>query len=214
MKLYPIMINLEDKLVAVIGGGEVAMRKVSDLLSAGASVKVVSPEINEGIIHLLEENPNRLEIVKRKYEHGDIENATLVFSATDSMEVNRHVFEESKERNLFINAADDPPNCSFYIPSFIRKGDLIMALTTSGTSPSMAARLRRELEKLIPDNIERVLKSLNIARNMLKGDSAFSHLDFNSRGGLLKSIVNSDELLEKISNIKEDDEMRKFLNSI
>ncbi len=210
MKLYPIMVNMSNKPAVIIGGGEVAARKVSDLLDAGALVKVVSPDFNEEIIKASEFQCSKLVLIKRKYEKNDLEGAFIVFSATNDAKVNAEVFREAEERGILINAVDDPPNCSFYIPSFVRKGDLLIALSTAGASPAMAARLRREIEKHIPEDIDLVLEKLKTARTLLKEDEFFNTLDSSDRGTILKKIVNEDKLLE-VMNSCSDDEMVDFL---
>jgi precorrin-2 dehydrogenase/sirohydrochlorin ferrochelatase len=121
MNLYPIMINLEGRTVAIIGAGAVALRKARDLLDSGAIVRVISPRFHEGFSALRDEFPGRMECLERPYSRGDLEGVMLVFSATSSSEVNALVFAEAMERNILINAVDDPPNCSFYIPSFVRR---------------------------------------------------------------------------------------------
>jgi len=215
MKLYPIMLNMSGKLAVIIGGGDVAVRKLLDLIDAGADIKIISPEFNDDIIKTSESFKDRVVLVKRKYEKNDLNGAMLVFSATNNPDVNREIFNEAKEKNILINAVDDPPNCSFYIPSFIRKGDLIFSISTSGASPAMAARLRREMEKHIPENIELILERLNKARTLLKEDKNFSGLDSSQRGEILKKITNSDKLIaELISCGDGDEEMIKFLSGL
>lgn len=214
MNLYPVMINLEDRLVTVIGAGEVSLRKVEDLLETGARVRVISPVFHSGFKALGENFPGRIECLEREYREGDLDGAALVFSATNDGGVNASVFTEATERNILINAVDDPPNCSFFIPSFIRRGDLLMALSTSGASPSMAARLRRSLESHIPENIEGVLASLRAARELLKNDDAFGGMDFEKRGAILKKVVNDDGLLESLGSAHTAGRLRKFLISL
>jgi precorrin-2 dehydrogenase/sirohydrochlorin ferrochelatase len=210
MKLYPVMLNINGRQAIVIGGGEVAARKVSDLLDAGATVKVISPEFNREIFALSNQYSPRLELVKKVYEKNDLSGAVLVFSATNDPQVNALVFAEAEDKCIMINAVDDPPNCSFYVPSFVRKGDLIFSLSTGGASPAMAARLRREIEKHIPSGIDMILEKLKQARTILKGDRAFSGMDSSQRGFILKQIVNDDKLLEELRSCSID-ELAGFL---
>ncbi len=197
MKLYPVLLNIEGRLAVVVGGGEVALRKVLDLLDAGARVKLISPRIHPDLATAFNANPDALRLERREYRDGDLADAALVFAATDSAVVNRTVFEEAGRRGIFINSADDPPNCSFYLPSSVRRGDFLMAVSTSGASPAYAARLRRALEKAIPENIDDILAALREARRVLQEDAAFDDLDFSARGELLKRIVADDALLER-----------------
>jgi len=210
MKLYPIMLNMSGQQAVIIGGGDVALRKLSDLIDAGADIKIISPEFNDEIIKVSESFKGRVTLIKRKYEKNDLDGSLLVFSATNDTDVNREIFNEVKEKNILINAVDDPPNCSFYIPSFIRKGVLIFAISTSGASPAMAARLRRELEKHIPENIEIMLERLNKARTLLKEDKSFSDMDSSQRGEILKGITSNDQLLTSLILCK-DEEVKDFL---
>lgn len=212
MKLYPVMVNMEGRLAVVVGGGGVAARKTADLLESGAKVKVVSPEINNEIVELVKDN--ELEIVKREYEYGDLDGAALVFSATNDRSVNELVFMEAEGRNIFINAVDDPENCSFYVPSFTRKGDFLFALSTAGAAPAYAARIRRELEKQIPEEIDILLDKLRRAREILKNDNIFSDLESPERGEILKKVANSDELLDSLKCCKDDEDIINCLSGV
>ncbi len=210
MKLYPVMMNLENRLTLVIGGGNVAARKMADLFEAGAFIRVVSPDFVPEIIKMKELNPTRFELVKRKYVKGDLQGAVLVFCATDVREVNEAVYAEARELGILVNAVDDPPNCSFYVPSFGRRGDLVFALSTSGASPAMAAKLRRMLEDMLPNEVEEMLQVLRRGREILKTDNSFKHIDSDSRGKLLKKIVNDEKLLLKLISCTSDNEIISF----
>ena len=212
MTLYPIMLNMSGQQAVIIGGGDVAVRKLSDLIFAGANIKIISPEFNDEIIKVSELFKDRITLIKRKYEKNDLDAALLVFSATNDADINREIFNDAKERNILINAADDPSNCSFYIPSFIRRGDLILSVSTSGASPAMAARLRREIEKHIPENIEIILERLNKARILLKEDKAFYNIDSSQRGEILKKITYSDQLLESLISCKDEEENKEMID--
>jgi len=214
MKLYPLMLNIEGKTVVIVGGGRVALRKARDLLEAGAGLKIISPDVHDDIRALKDEKDNSVEIISREYNDGDLEGASLVFSATDDSRVNRNVFLEAGRRGIFINSADDPPNCSFFVPSFFRRGDLILALSTSGASPGMAARLRREIETIIPGNVEEILESLKAARDILKGDEAFTAMTSSMRGSLLKKVVKDDDLLNKLVEAGKNNLIKEFLQNI
>ena len=211
MKLYPVFMNLEKHLAVIIGGGEVAYRKLKDLLNADANVKIIAPEIHEGIKLLQKNLPDSIEILQRKYKHGDLADACIVFAATGDADANKAIYLESEERKILMNSADDPENCSFYVPSIIRKGDLLVAVSTSGNSPAMAARLRRALEEKIPENIENILSALNDARDILKN---MEKLNQAQRGDILKKIVNDDSLLEDLVKHRENSTLPSFFNCI
>jgi precorrin-2 dehydrogenase/sirohydrochlorin ferrochelatase len=197
MKLYSAMLNIEGRLAVVIGGGVIAYRKCADLIDAGAKVKLVSPKVCDEI-NSLAEATGRISVHVREYREGDLEDACLAVSATDSPDVNRRVFEEADAANIFVNAVDDPPNCSFIVPSTIKRGDLIVSVSTSGASPTMAARIRKSIEEVIPDDIEETLRAFRTARDMLKSEPEFSALDFNARGAVIKQISADMEQIEEL----------------
>ncbi len=214
MALYPILLNITGRLAVVIGGGDVALRKVRDLVEAGARVRIVSPEVHAEINTIAAGNPGLVEIVRREYRHGDLDKAVLAFSAAGAAAVNREVFSEAEERGIFINAADDPPNCSFFLPSFVRRGDLILAVSTGGASPAMAAKLRRMLEQYISDDIEAVLDALRESRIVLQTGPEFARLSFSDRGAVMKKLVNDDELLARLVRAYHDNILADFLSGL
>lgn len=198
MKLYPVMLNISGKKVLVIGGGSVAARKVRDLVECGALVTVVAPSVDEAITGMNNSYPGKIQIRQREYIKGDCEGALMVFSATDDERVNRLVFRHAEEMKILINAVDDPPNCTFFVPSWFHRDGLIISVSTGGISPSMAARIRRDIEKIIPDSIEITLAALQQARVLLREDDEFQDLSSETRGKILKQIVTNDELLDEL----------------
>jgi precorrin-2 dehydrogenase/sirohydrochlorin ferrochelatase len=214
MKLYPVMLNISDKKVLVIGGGNVAARKVKDLVECGALVTVVAPSVHKSITDLKNSYPERIEIMQRVYMKGDCDAAFMVFSATDDERLNRVVFRDAEEMNIFINAVDDPPNCTFFVPSWFRRDGLVVSVSTGGISPSMAARIRRDIEKIIPDSIEITLAALQQARVLLREDDEFQGLSSGSRGKILKQIVMNDGLLEELILSYKNETVINFIKKI
>jgi precorrin-2 dehydrogenase/sirohydrochlorin ferrochelatase len=141
---YPVALDLRDRLCLVVGGGPVAEAKVDGLLAAGARVTVVSPEITEALTARAIEGS----IIHRphRYRPDDLDGQQIVFSASDQREVTEAVSAEARRRGLWVNAADDPAFCDFLLPSVLRRGRLVVAVSTGGASPALAARVRRDLE--------------------------------------------------------------------
>jgi precorrin-2 dehydrogenase/sirohydrochlorin ferrochelatase len=146
LRSYPInLVGLADKRCIVVGGGEVAQRKVESLLEAGAErVVVISPRLTQRLRALLQ--AKRIEHRPQAYRQGDLEGAFVVIAATGDPDVNRDVWQEAQERNLLINVVDDPHRCNFFVPSVVRRGDLTISICTGGQDPTLSARLRQELE--------------------------------------------------------------------
>jgi precorrin-2 dehydrogenase len=138
--LYPIFLNLDGKRCVVVGGGEVANRKARKLLQARARVVVISPGVKPELESIA------VEVHRRPYEEGDLEGAFLVFATTDRRAVNAAVAREARERGIPVNVADEPSEGDFALPSTLRRGHLQVAVSTGGASPTLARRIRRELE--------------------------------------------------------------------
>ncbi len=150
MRYYPVFLDIAGKPVVVIGGGEVALRKVEGLLAAGAQVTVVSPELYPELRGLVEED--RLRYERREYRWGDLEGYALAFVASDDRSANAAVASEGRERGVWVNAVDDPERCDFIMPSIVQRGDFVVAISTSGGSPAMARKLREEMERFLTDD--------------------------------------------------------------
>ncbi len=180
MKYYPAFLNLTDRLCIVVGGGGVAERKVLSLLKAGASVRVISPELNEGLQRLKEEG--RIQHIDRAYQEGDLKDAFLIIAATSDMDVNRAVYEEAKDRP--VNVVDVPELCSFIVPSIIERGPLLIAISTSGASPAMARSIREELESFFKEDFEEFFHFLAEIRHRIKN----LHIPASERAEILKEL--------------------------
>ena len=159
---YPVYLNLKGKRAVVIGGGEVAERKVESLLETGALISVVSPEVTPRLSALADEK--RVELHKRPYRRGDCSGAALVLSATDDADVSTAVWNEARTMGTLVNTADQPSLCDFIMPAVVRRGDLTIAISTSGTSPALAARLRGRFSRMLGPEYERLLDLLARAR--------------------------------------------------
>jgi precorrin-2 dehydrogenase/sirohydrochlorin ferrochelatase len=140
----PVFLNLQGRKCVVIGGGEVALRKIRMLLDCGAKVTVISPVVHAELSRLAKTAFVLLQ--RRFYRRGDLKSATLVISATNRREINQAVEEEARRRRILINVVDDPDRSDFIVPSFFRRGGLTIAISTSGMSPALARKIRMKLE--------------------------------------------------------------------
>lgn len=142
---YPLLLDLTGKTCVVIGGGNVAGRKAQSLLEAGARVALVAPELAETARELYD--AGRVEWRAEPYRAAHLEGAALAVAATDDQQVNRRARADARTLGVFINVVDQPELCDFIVPSVLRRGDLIIAISTSGASPAVAKRLRERFEK-------------------------------------------------------------------
>ena len=162
MGLFPIFMKLDCVPCLVVGGGTVAERKVKGLLNAAAHVTVIAPEATQELQSLA--ISRRISWLKKSYRSGDIEGYRLAIAATDSREINRLVYEEAMECGVLLNSVDDPEHSSFFVPAVARKGSLILAISTSGTAPYLARRLREYLESKLYGGLERDLARAQAVR--------------------------------------------------
>jgi siroheme synthase-like protein len=163
---YPIMLNLLGKKCVVVGGGTVALRKVKMLLDCGADVTVVSPRPHLGMAKLSKKKAIRL--IHRNYKGGDLMGATLAVASTDVREINRMVAHEAKKLGIPVNVVDDPRLSSFILPSFFRRGNLTIAVSSAGTSPALARKIRTNLEKSLGKEYAILLSLISEVRSALK----------------------------------------------
>ncbi len=143
MSYYPAFLDLRNKRCVVVGGGTVALRKVVMLLDHEARVTVISPHFCDELEKLI----GKVEIVRREYQSGDIEGAFLIVAATDDPATNERVAADADKRGILINVVDVPALSNFIVPSYFRRGDLTIAVSTGGKSPALARRIRTELEE-------------------------------------------------------------------
>ena len=188
MTFYPVFLNLRGRRAVVIGGGAVAEQKVRGLLAAGAHVTVVSPETTVGLSTLAAENG--IELRRRPYRAGDLAGAWLAIAATDDRTVNASVWAEAERAGVPLNAVDDVEHCSFIAPAIHREGDITVAVSTSGKSPALAARLRRRIANMIGGAEARFCALLG----ELRPDLAARVPDARTRTALWYRIVDSDAI--------------------
>jgi precorrin-2 dehydrogenase/sirohydrochlorin ferrochelatase len=152
--LYPIFLKVHLLEVLIVGGGNVGLEKLSFLLksSPNANVQLVAPEINEEIFELAKKH--QVKLVKERYADQFLDNKHIVIVATDNEGLNVEIYTECKKRNLLVNLADNPPYCDFYLGGIVTKGNVKIAISTNGKSPTTAKRLRQFFEEVIPETID------------------------------------------------------------
>ena len=144
---FPVCLELAGRRCLVVGGGAVAERRIAGLLEAGAAITVIAPALTPALAALASEG--RLRHEPRGYRDGDLAGFDLALAATDAGDVNAALAREGRARGVWVNAADDPANCTFILPALVRRGDLTVAVSTGGTSPALARAVREELERYL-----------------------------------------------------------------
>jgi uncharacterized protein len=169
--LFPVFVRLERLRLLIIGGGAVGLEKLQTVLqnSPGTTVTVVAAAIGAPIRDLASGHPN-VRLIERPYEQQDLATADIAIVAVDDRNISERVARDAKARGVLVNVADTPDLCDFYMGSIIRKGDLKIAISTNGKSPTIAKRLKEEIGGMIPEEIGAVLDNMQTIRQRLNGD--------------------------------------------
>lgn len=161
--LYPVNLVVEGRRCLVVGGGAVAARKAGGLIDCGAEVHVVAPDVGADVRGLA-----GVTWEERPYETADLDASWLVVTATDDPQLNRRIHDEAGAARIWVNSADDPANCTFILPAVLRRGPLVVTVSTTGLSPALSAWLRDRLEADLGPEIEALLDILSEVREEIR----------------------------------------------
>jgi len=202
---YMTCLNLRDRPCLVVGAGPVGLEKIEGLLAADARVTVVAPEAHDEVAELAREGS--LQWHPRRYEQGDLEGHFLVFAATEDTDLNVRVFREAEERAMLVNVVDVPPLCNFIMPAIVRQGPIAIAISTSGASPALAKRLKREIAEGFGEPYARLAELLNDLRGWAK-DTLPTYGD---RKVFFEGIVNGEPDPVELLRAGDEDAVRALL---
>ena len=163
--MFPIFLKLEGRPCLVVGAGTIAAPKIDSLLRAGGTVTVVAPRAKPEVE--AKAQAGKLVLHMREFVSSDLDGAFLVVTATDLQPVNHLVAEAARQRNVLCNSVDDPPDCDFFYPSVVQRGDLQIAISTAGKSPALAQRLREEVDAMLPEDTGAWLDQLGATRSRI-----------------------------------------------
>lgn len=168
--LYPIFIKMHKIQTLIVGGGNVGLEKLTFLLksSPDANVVMVAPFFMDEVKVLAKQFD--INLIHMAYDSSFLCDKDLVIAATDNVEVNKQIYKDAKSRNLLVNVADTPDYCDFYLGGIVTKGNVKVAISTNGKSPTTAKRLRQFFEEVIPDDVNILVENLNQYRKTIKGD--------------------------------------------
>ena len=172
MPYYPIFLDLNNQKVLVVGGGEVAERKTKNLLMYGCQIYMISPDLTPRLRQLVAKG--KIHHIPHELLGKVMDDAFMVIAATDNPEVNKQVASQAKERGLLVNAVDQPGDCNFIMPSIVKRGDLQIAISTTGKSPALAKKIRKEMDSMFGPEYGSLVKLLGLLRIQLlsKGQPA------------------------------------------
>lgn len=170
-QLFPVFLKMENREVLLIGGGNVALEKLNALVqnSPAVCIKVVAIHISDQVRELAQYHKN-IELLERAFKDSDLDDAYFVIAAVNDLPTSIQIRDCAAKKGKLINVADKPALCDFYLGSIVKKGNLKIAISTNGKSPTVAKRLKEVLNDLLPEEIDEVLDNLQNIRNQLKGD--------------------------------------------
>jgi len=169
--LFPIFLKLEQLSVLIVGGGYVGHEKLTAVLqnSPKASVTLIATTISEEIKKLAEKYANVM-LIERPYETTDVDNHAIIIAGLNDSEVSKQVSVDAKRKGKLVNVADQPALCDFYLSSVVQKGNLKIAISTNGKSPTIAKRLKEVLNDTLPAGLDSLLDNMQHIRNKISGD--------------------------------------------
>lgn len=187
-ELYPIFLKASQLNTLIVGGGKVALEKLTFLLksSPNAKVKMVAIQFNNSIVEL--SKIHDVQLIEAPYDIDFLEGQNIVIAATNEHLVNVQIYTDSKALGILVNVADAPNFCDFYLGGIVTKGNVKIAISTNGKSPTTAKRLREYLEETIPDDINDLVENLSTYRKTIKGDFTSKVVQLNE---LTKSLISN-----------------------
>lgn len=190
--LFPVFLKLENLRLLIVGGGNVGLEKLHAVLqnAPSTSIKLVGISISDVIKDLSLEQEN-IQLFERAFESADLDDTDLVITAIDDKEESERIRNEVKNKGLLINAADKPELCDFYLGSVVKKGNLKIAISTNGKSPTVAKRLKETFDEALPAELDDVLNNMQTIRNRLNGDFA-------------EKVTQLNKITEVLANKKEE----------
>lgn len=150
MSYFPLYVELNGKKCAVIGGGAVAFRKVRTLMDYGAFVEITAPRLEPELERFVEENKGNISVNRREYKDQDLNGAFLVIAATNDEVVNRQIGISCHERKIAVNVVDDQKTCDFFFPALIKRGEVVVGISTGGKSPTLSRQLKEQIDEVLP----------------------------------------------------------------
>jgi len=168
-QLYPIFLKVNQLNVLIIGAGKVGHEKLGMMLKSSpeANVRVIAKTYSSEILAICSQH--KVSTQTKAFEVNDLTDADIVIAATNDIEVNKTIYQECKKKKILVNVADTPTLCDFYLGGIVTKGELKVAISTNGKSPTAAKRLRQFFEQILPDSIDELLLNLNTFRSKVGG---------------------------------------------
>lgn len=196
--LFPVFFKLEQLRVLLIGGGNVALEKLNAIInnSPNTKLRIITKEANDEFKNLAESHPN-VELVIAPYQSSILDDCDLAIVAVNDIELSTIIYNDAKSKGKLVNVADKPSLCDFYLSSVVTKGNLKLAISTNGKSPTLAKRLKEVLNDALPEELDDILNNLQQIRNSLKGDFQNKVQELNK---ITSVLVEKQEMMKQVQH--------------
>ena len=165
MSFFPLYMDMNNRKILLVGGGTIATEKLEKLLDFTKEITIITKDISVEMTTLIKDHC--LTLYQRAYNEGDIEGFDMVIVATDTIELHKSIYAESRGSRVLVNSVDDTAYCDFIFPSYIKRGDLTLSFSTSGASPAFAKQIRKYFEERIPESVDEFLQEMKRLRGEL-----------------------------------------------
>jgi len=163
-----MFVDLKDKEVLVVGAGNVALRKIEKLIPFSPNITVVAEKVSEDVRKICTENG--IKVIERSFKKEDLIDKEMVIVAVDNIDLQKEIFKYCRDLKIPVNSVDSPEYCDFIFPAYVKIGDIVIGITTSGKAPGLSAKIREIIENCLPENLEDILEELsNIRQTKEKG---------------------------------------------
>jgi len=209
---YPVLINLQKFPCLVVGGGQVALRKIQSLLSYNVNITVLSPNICKQLKSLIKKN--KIKVIPKYYSKEYIKNYKIIFSATNKREINEQVFKDCKAGNKLLNVVDVPELCDFILPAVVRRGDLTISVSSQGRAPFYAKETKNKIDHIFPSYYEDIIDLAGEFRSIIMRNKKFDSTKIKEKAFEKFFMIDWKKVLKNEGKIKAKKYIRKIIREI
>ena len=209
---FPLLLNIRDYSCLVVGGGKVALTKVTSLLNFQVKVTVLAPKICEPLLEL--QRKRKIKIINKVYAKEYLNDFKIVFCATDNPKINKMVRKDCTEKNILLNVADIPDLCDFILPAIVKRGDLTISVSSQGIAPFYTAELRRRLDHIFPSYYENVIELAGEFRKLVLGNKKYNSPKIKEKAFQNFFMIDWKKVLANEGKKKANEYMHRILKDI
>jgi len=206
---YPILINLQKFPCLVIGGGQVALRKIQSLLSYNVKITVLSPSICKQLKAVIKKN--KIKVIPKYYSKEYIKNYKVIFSATNKREINEQVFKDCKAENKLLNVVDVPELCDFILPAVVRRGDLTISVSSQGRAPFFAKEIKNKIDHIFSSYYEDIIDLAGDFRSIIMNNKKFDSPKIKEKAFEKFFMIDWKKVLRSEGKIKAKEYIQKII---